>query len=190
LIEDIVIRLINRLLINTDNCRRLAKYSNYTMEINIQNLTKIAFIINHDGSITRSYTKTITNQIIIDNLYGVLSNKNYFDKLKFITINGDKKVVLDIMKILNTLDIYALYIPDNVISQVMLNNTIELLKKLLTVIKNCYDSLTYSMGEYLQYETDIIVTRYEVNQFCDDVDLLYQRYIKLSTQIANLEKKI
>jgi ubiquinone biosynthesis protein UbiJ len=183
-----MIKIINNLLVNTSSCNQLANYADEQLVISIHNLIKIAIIIKQDGSFMLCDKKDIKNQIIIDNFYGILANNNYFDKLKYITINGDKKVILDIMKILSNIGVYDLYVPNNVISQVFFSNAIDLLKKTLSIIKQSYESITYSMAEYLQYEKNIIVTSYEVNKFCDDVDDLSQKLIKLSKKISALEK--
>ncbi len=186
--EDIVIKLINKLLINSDNCKQLSRYANQCLIINVKHLIGISLVIDEDGLFKKYDKNDISNELVVESFFGVISNTHYFDKLKYISINGDKKTVLDILKILSTLTIYDLYIPNNVVSQIVFSNCVNLLSKFIAIMKDSYESLIYSMGEYLQYEKDIIVTKYEVNKFCDEVDEFNAKVIQLSKKITILEK--
>ena len=186
--ENIFIKLINRLLVNSENCKHLSKYMNQSLIISIKQLVTISLIINEEGLVNKCYDDNIRNQLVIENLYGVISSSHYLDKLKYISINGDKKIVLDILKILSNLDIHDLYIPNNIVSQIAFSNALQLFSKFITIIKNSYNSLLYSLSEYLQYEKDIIVTKYEVDRFCDEVDELNFKVTQLSKKISILEK--
>jgi ubiquinone biosynthesis protein UbiJ len=186
MINPLLLILNKALLANESSRHLLAKHHNKNFQI-IFPAFSISAIISDSGLLDAYEQNEYTSVIVIP-----LSAVNYFinhDKLeliKQISISGDKNFGLYILEVLSNIN-WHIIDNDKILSSGFIINTIskffiELKKQIELVGSNAITSV----NEYLLYESEDLVTRYEMDDFCQAVDELNSRTDLLNARINSL----
>ncbi len=175
-----ILLLLNKVLTsNASSQHLLAKYYNKSFRI-IFPVFSISAVVEKNGSLGLYEQNEVDSTIKIP-----LSSLNYLinqDKLaiiKQIEINGDKNFGLFLLELLSKLN-WNIIDHDKIPgSKILVNFFIKLNEQLQLVATNAAHSIT----EYLLYETEDLVTQYEMNDFCREVDELNNRADILKARI-------
>ncbi len=172
--------LLNKALTSNEGSQHLlAQHYNKSFRI-LFPVFSISAIIEKNGSLS------IHEQYEVDSIIKIpLSSLNYLinqDKLaiiKQIEISGDKNFGLFLLELLSKLN-WNIIDHDKILgSKILVKFFIKLNKQLQLVVTNA----THSITEYLLYETEDLVTQYEMNDFCKEVDELNNRADILKARI-------
>jgi ubiquinone biosynthesis protein UbiJ len=192
LINNIVLSLLNKILLNNQGSMALLqKFSQQSFSINIVGTFSLNAIIKDDGLLQSIDTEVYTTYINIPlSVSKYLLNNNQLDAIKDINIQGDKQLGMSILNILANLQL------TNIAGYSSLTNSIVYisLTNFINTIKNTLQLIVYntsqSISEYLQYETQDIVSKYEIEQFCNDIDELKEKTELLSKRFNLLGYKL
>ena len=172
--------LLNKALISNESSQYLlAQHHNKTFRI-IFPIFSISAIIEKNGGLSICEQNNVDTTIKIP-----ISSINYFinqDKLaiiKQIDISGDKNFGLFLLELLSKLN-WDIISHDKIPgSKILANFFISLNKQFHLIATNAVESFT----EYLLYETQDLVTQYEMSDFCKEVDELNDRVDILKARI-------
>ncbi|MFN8770746.1 MAG: hypothetical protein ACK5Z5_05795 [Neisseriaceae bacterium] len=188
-----ILPLINKILANNQgSLKLLQRYSNNSFTISLLGLINFSATIAENGFLnTLDEIDNITTHIKINpEIARSLVNNNKIEMLKYITISEDKQFGVELLKILSNLQIiealtYTESLPLSII--------IDILRKSLAIIKNNISLITQniaqSVTEYLQYETTDIVNKYEIEQYCNQVDDLREKADIITKRINLLSNR-
>lgn len=184
MLNQFAVKAINLLLEANPNTKdMLKKYSTKIIQLDLPFLS-IAFIISPDGSLSAEESNP---DCIIKIPLASASHLIHHDELKTyktLEITGDKTLAKDLLSILATIETTKLlYLHENPFLSMFANKLEKVINSLVNYAKLVANNTTVSTSQYLQYETSSVANKYEINQFCEDVD-------KLSSQTELLAKKV
>lgn len=137
-----------------------------------------AFLITADGL----FSNIINSQQPFDvEIYIPISIISYaidHDQIKAfqkIQMVGDNALGRNILEVLSNLHFSGLYKTTNPLAGMAIRQFISLLNAFKSQILLMGGNFGHSIAEYLQYEKHLIVSNYEIINFCDDVDELKSR---------------
>lgn len=192
LINNLIIKLLNNILINNQgSLNLLKKFNQQSFSISAIGLFKINAIIQEDGLLkdidTTDYTTYISIPLSISTY--LLDNKQ-IEAIKNINIQGNKEFGMNILNIFSNLQLEY-----NISSSSFANSIIfNILKNFINTIKSSIGIFIQNTGqsitEYIQYETQDIVSYYEIEQFCNNVDELKEKTELLLKRFNLLDKKL
>lgn len=186
------IKLFNKVLaINQGSRNLLAKYAGKSFYLNISGILHLKAIIDNNGFLGPCSTQTDYDSIITV----PLDTATYWldlDKIglyKKINFSGDSLFGSELLEILANLHFSGLYnVSHSPIILTLANKIEQILKQLTSQVQLMYRNSTQSICEYLLYETEDLITNFEHERFCDNVDDLRDRTVHLEQQIARLSK--
>lgn len=164
----------------------LQPYAGRTFNINVMGIC-LSSKIKSDGSF--DYYKESNNhdvEILIPMAAtSYLIHKDQLATFKQLTINGDQAFGRKLLEILAKIHLTGFYPKSPVFGVIILQ-----IEKIITLIKEQILLTTrngsQSISEYLLYETNDIVSRYEIETFCHNVDTLQEQTELLEQKINRL----
>jgi ubiquinone biosynthesis protein UbiJ len=185
------IKLINLILETNRGSRQLlSKYSPKTFKLIMPGFSLHAqidsdgFLINEN---THQYSVIIN--IPLDSAT-FLINRDKLEVYKKLSFIGDTDFGRELLEIIAKLQINGIYTKtDSLLMMIALNKLTDLTKMITNYLKLVGTNGTTSIKEYLLYETQDLVTVFENNQFCDEVDEIHSRTELLEQQIQQYAKQ-
>lgn len=177
-INQAFIKLMNKLLSDNESTSELLKqfaFKNFYLKFGIIN---ILFTINEQGLFCNSSDKEDVKIYIPYNLF------NYFidnDKIKFIQkikIEGSTDLAIRFLEIISSINISYIFNKGSIYGLAM-----NIIKILISLNYNFYKN-TFS---YFQYEKNQIVSKNEINIFCEEVDIIKNKCDFLENNIKNFK---
>ena len=189
LFNPLTIKLINIILkSNTGSCELLSKYSGRTFKLIIPGFS-ISAACDIDGYLITPNTQNydVIINIPLDSAT-FLIDKDKLAVYKKISFDGDNKFGRELLEILSKLHLDGIYTKvNNPIMLMALNKFTDLGKTITNYLKLLADNGANTLKEYLMYETQDIITRFENDQFCNDIDNLRSRSEYLEQQIKQVK---
>lgn len=184
----VILKIINQILkSNSGSLNLLTKYHGKSFKINTP-LFSLNTVINSNGFLDNSNSNQydVTIEIPLNTATYIVNNDKIelFRKLKF---TGDSELGKTILEIFANLHFSGLYSKFNspimltIISQ--LNNFFTTIKQEISSIST---NLVDSSKEYLLYETEDLITPFEHEKFCNEVDELRGKTDQLEHKINSL----
>lgn len=173
---------------NEGSLNILRKYHGKSFKLNLIGF-HFSGLIEADGLITKPVDETYTVEITIP-----LSTASYLihqDRLatyKEITFHGDQAFGRELLEILSNLHFSGVYSNASPVTLLFVNQfskAIQAIKNNLSLIQS---NVGTSVSEYLLYETEDLVTHYELEEFCNAVDELNSRTDRLTARINLLSE--
>lgn len=180
--------LLNKILEHNEGSTNLLKhYSGKSFKLNLVGISISAFITESGLLQAVDENDEFNVDVFIPaTTASYLVNQDKIDAFKKISFHGDiefGRALLEIMANLHLSGLYANTSPAAGLMLSQLGKVINMLKEqMLLVGQNSTNSVT----EYLLYESEDIVTRYEIQDFCDNVDDLNDRLNLINQRINNL----
>lgn len=191
LLNGLSIKLFNKLLeTNSGSRKRLSKYAEKSFCLMIMGFNLMACIDNNgDLSQLISDNYDVSIQIPLDSAtYLVMPDKlDIYKKIKF---SGDIAMGRELLEILTNLHFSGLYnVSNSPFMLILINKIHSILDMLKEQVKLMYNNTTLSIKEYLLYESEDLVTQFEHDTFCNNVDDIRERTVHLEHQIARFSNK-
>ncbi|HLX53051.1 MAG TPA: hypothetical protein VKR58_03890 [Aquella sp.] len=185
LFNPLAIKLLNLILKeNTGSRKLLAKHPGKSFKLifpgfSISALCDIdGYLIAHDST---NYDVIIS--IPLDSAT-FLIDKDKLAVYKKMSFNGDSAFGRELLEILSKLHLDGIYTRINSPLMLMvLNKFTDLIKIINNYLKFLASNSANTIKEYLTYETQDLITKFENDQFCNDVD-------EIKCQSEHLEQKI
>lgn len=179
-----VLIFINKTLETNEGSRLLLlQYKNKSFKINF-NLLSIAGMIGNHGYIEPVQNDTIDVEITIPfSTATYLINQDKLEIFKKIIFTGDINFGRNILEIFSNLKFSGAYADASPLYLFLFNNLIKIFGIISTQVKLISNNASHSISEYLQYESEDLVTKYEMENFCNSVDDLNNRTNRLVAQI-------
>lgn len=180
--------LFNKILEHNEGSVNLLKhYSDKSFKLNLAGMSITALIAQNGLLQTTDESDEFDVDVFIPAATAsYLLNQDKLDAFKKISFHGDiefGRALLEIMANLHLSGLYANASPSAGLMLSQIGKVINMLKEqMLLVGQNSSNSVT----EYLLYESEDIVTRYEIQDFCDNVDDLNNRLNLINQRINNL----
>lgn len=191
LFNNTILSILNKILqVNEGSLLLLKEYSGNTFSINIIGLLKIVAKLDNDGFLSTTDNTSYTTDISVPfSISPHLIQNNQLEMIKEVQINGDKQFGLDLLKIFSNLKFSHVNYNHGIVA-VTLQNTLEkFFKSIKNTLQLVFNNANNSISEYLQYETQNIVSRYEIDQFCVEVDEIRERTNLLEKHLNLLGNK-
>lgn len=184
------ISVINKILQTNDGARKLlSQYSGKSFILQLP-LFSINAVIDNDGYMQYlDSTKADTHMTIPLHNLKYFIDKDKFNALKAIEIEGDYPFAHALLKILSQLHFNLIYQTKSDGGIIVTNLVINGLKQLSTYLKRLGQNSSQSLSEYIQYESMDIVNRYELEEFYHKVDQLNASIDRLNHRYNHLERK-
>lgn len=185
----LVIIILNQLFqanprINSD----LKQFTDKTIELQVIGIA-IRFMVSQDYMLKESYGSVDTMIVIPLAAGSYLIDQNQLKSFNRIQIHGDQKLGQNWIKLMSRLEVTnILYQHDSVLLGVFAVQVERLLASIIDYLKLMTGNASYSVSQYLQYESDNIVGKYELKQFCAEVDELNSRYQLLNKRMERLHE--
>ena len=182
------IKAINLLLkANPQTQTKLKSLATKLVELKLPFMT-LNFIIAPDGSLEAEDSAAPDCSIEIP--FGSSSHLIHQDQLKTfqsIAIEGDKVLAKELMTILATLDASnVLYLHESPILGMFAVKLEKLLQGLVDYAKLVTQNAGLSTSQYVQHEAQIIADKYQIDDFCNQVDELKERTDLLTKRIERI----
>lgn len=189
LINNLVIKILNKILETNYGSRNLlAQHADKTFALLIAKIS-ISAMINCNGfliAIDEQPNYDISIDIPLSGA-SYLINQDQINLYKQIKFNGDINLGRQLLEIFSNIHFNGIYeTSDSPLKTFIINqlyHTFSSLKK--QAIFTTTNSIN-SICEYLLYETQDLITHFEHDKFCDDVDSLKQKTDKLEYNISRL----
>jgi|GEM_PF-5351003 len=189
LLNPIAIKLINLILKeNTGSRKLLANHPGKSFKLIFPGFS-VSAACDIDGYLI---TPDLTNYDVIINI--PLDSATFLidrDKLavyKKMSFNGDAAFGRELLETLSKLHLDGMYTKVNSpLMIIALNKFTDLIKIITDYLKFLASNSSNTLKEYLMYETQDIITRFENDQFCNDVDEIKRRSEHLEQQIKQVK---
>jgi ubiquinone biosynthesis protein UbiJ len=189
LFNPVAIKLINLILKDNQGSRtHLAKYSAKSFKLIFPGFS-ISALCNADGYLVIHNTSDldVVINIPLDSVT-FLIDKDKLAVYKKISFIGDKKFGREVLEILSKLHLDGIYTKVNSpFMLIALNKFTDLIKFITNYIKHLSANSGNTLKEYLMYETQDIITRFDNDHFCHEVDEIKKRSEHLEQQIKKLK---
>lgn len=189
MLNSFAVKAINLLLdANIDTKSLLAKYSTKIVKINLP-LVSVQFIIASDGGVeTESEAPDCTINIPLSTASHVI-HKNELKTYKSLDIEGDKTLAKDLLEILATIKVTrVLYLSDNPLMNMFAVQLEKILTSLVDYAKMVSDNAASSISQYVQYESNEVVDKFDLDKFSQEVDELNSRYELLAKRVERISQ--
>ena len=180
--------LLNKILEHNEGSINLLKhYHGKSFKLNLVGIS-IAALITDSGllQVADESTEFNVDVFIPPTTASYLVNQDKLDAFKKISFHGDIEFGRAILEIMANLHLSGLYTNTSPAAGLMLSQlgkVINMLKEQMLLVGQ---NSSNSVSEYLLYESEDIVTRYEIQDFCDNVDDLNNRLNLINQRINNL----
>lgn len=185
----LLLKVFNKILTYNESSILLLKLkAGKSFKLNLPGLS-FSGLIDVDGLLTEPLTKEYNVEITLPLMTAsYLINQDKLATFKQISFVGDVALGREILEILSNLrfsGIYATLSPNILFLITPLNKIILSVKNSLLLLQH---NATHSISEYLLYETEDLVTQYEIEEFCNAVDDLNNRVNLLNAHINLLSE--
>ena len=184
-----ILTFLNKVLESNEGSRnRLMAYAGKSFQIRLPFLS-LSASISAKGLFESAETYTATIDIPLT-AASYLINKDKLAIFKQIRFSGDVVFGREILEILAALQFTGvIYNNSNPLTMLAVNKFISILTALKNQMQLLSSNASHSISEYLLYESEDLVTRYEMEGFCTGVDDLSARTERLNAQINFLLKQ-
>ena len=176
------------MLLNESSIIKLKMHQGKSFQITLLGISFEA-LIDVDGSLIKPSSPNHTVKILAPlSLATYLINQdqlNAFSQIKFI---GDNSFGRELLEILSNLQLSAIYKENSLERSLILNKINQIIQFSKNNLHLLHCNISKSISEYLLYETEDLVTHYEIDEFCDEVDHLGNRVDILKARINLLLK--
>lgn len=192
LFNPLAIKLLNIILSTNSGSRDLlAKYQGMTFKLMFPGFN-ISAQCDIDGYFI---VYNLANYDVIINIpldsATFLIDKDKLAVYKKISFNGNTGFGRELLEILSKLHLDGIYTKINSpLILLALNKFTDLIKVINNYLKFFASNGSNTLKEYLMYETEDIITRFENDQFCDNVDELKSKIEHLEQQIKQYQNKV
>ena len=179
--------LLNKILEHNEGSIDLLKqYSGKSFNLNLVGMT-ITANINDAGmlNVAENIENYTAGVFIPPATATFLVNQDKLEAFKKISFHGDVEFGRVLLEIMANLHLSGLYSNSSPVAGIMLSQLGKIISTLKEQMLLVGQNSTNSVSEYLLYETEEVVTRYEIQDFCDNVDDLNNR-LNLINQRINL----
>ncbi|MCC2625203.1 MAG: hypothetical protein K0R14_1076 [Burkholderiales bacterium] len=190
LLNLVAIKLINFILKDNHGSRaHLAKYAGKSFKLILPGFS-INALFDIDGYLIINH---LTSYEVIINIpldsVTFLIDKDKLAVYKKISFVGNKKFGHELLENFSKLHVDGIYTKiHSPIMLIALNKFTDLIKFISAYLKRLPADSGNTLKEYLMYETQDIITRYENDSFCNDVDEIKNRYEYLEQQIKQFKQ--
>lgn len=187
MLHNLVLKAINLLLdANIETKKLLAKFSTKIVRINFP-LTSIQFMLVNDGSIELEQTEPdCVINIPLAAVSHVIHN-NELKTYKSLDIAGDKSLAKHILEAFSTIKVTrVLYMSHNPMMNLFATQLEKIISGLIDYAKMVSNNAGDSISQYLQYESNEIVDKYDLEKFYQEVDEVKSRYELLLKRIERI----
>lgn len=172
--NSLAIRLINTILgSNSGSLRLLTKHSGKTFKVSFPGFP-LAAAIDIDGYLMESTQNNYSVEINIPaNSAVFLLDKDKLALYKKLKFKGNAEFGREVLEVLSKLHLDNIYTrATSPITMLLLNKLSELIKGVINYIQLMSSNFGTSAKEYLLYESRELVSTFEHDKFCDEVDQL------------------
>jgi ubiquinone biosynthesis protein UbiJ len=174
---------------NQGSLSHLKKYQGKSFTLNVAGIN-LAATIDSDGLLIPSGSKDYSVTILVPLATATyLLDQDKLEAFKKIIFTGDKHFGRDLLEILSNLHLAGIYEMQLPFGNFLLKQLSAILIRLKITLKLLAKNATTSVAEYLLYESEDIAERYEIEQFCNDVDELKSQLDRLTQRINLLATK-
>ena len=113
-------------------------------------------------------------------------NMDQISIVKHIQVEGDLQFAHKLLEILSQLHFSNVYTIKSPILRTCVNKIINIIRALHIQVKSISHSLSQSLSEYLLYESEMVATSNEINEFCNSVGDLQVRTDLMNQKIMHL----
>jgi len=164
----------------------LKQHVNQQFMINVANIFSFSAHIQPDGSLAEiNEANKCDTKVFIPVSIGIhFIQNNHMDILKNITIEGDQKFAIGILEMLSSLEIVGVVynrLPTSIAN--IFSVFIKTVKLIVNQLQLIFNNAGVSIGEYLQYETGVIVSKKELGDFYTKVDMVSDKFNHLIQRI-------
>lgn len=181
---DPILMLLNKILLSNESSQNLlAKHHNKSFCL-VFPVFSISAIIDKNGLLDNHKAEDIDSIITIPySTINYLINQDKLALIKEIDISGDKNFGIFILEVLSKLN-WNIIDQDKIPGgRIIISTLSTFFKKLNTQFQLVAGNAINSIKEYLLYETEDLVTSYEMTDFCQAVDELNNRVDILRARI-------
>jgi ubiquinone biosynthesis protein UbiJ len=191
LLNPLALKLVNLVLIsNTGSRELLGTYYGKTFKLIFPGFS-LSAKCDLDGYLINNYNE-INYDVVINIPIASATFLIDQDKLavyKKITFTGDANFGHELLEILSKLHLDGIYTQVNSpLKLMLLNKFTGLIKAVGIYIMQLGIGSSNTLKEYLMYETQDIITHFEHEEFCNNVDNIRARSEQLEQQIKELQK--
>lgn len=184
MLNSLAIKAINLLLkANPKTKDELQKYATKVIGLDLPFLS-LQFIIAADGSLE---PETSTTDCVITIPLSSASHAIHQDDVKTfktLQITGDKVLAKNLLATLAAIETTKiLYLQQNPLLNMFAAKLEQLIEQLVSYAKLVSHNAGLSTSQYLQYETNAIADKYQIEDFCTEVDNLRERCDLLAKRV-------
>lgn len=184
MLNSLAIKAINLLLkANPKTKDELQKYATKVIGLDLPFLS-LQFIIAADGSLE---PETAPTDCVITIPLSSASHAIHQDDVKTfktLQITGDKVLAKNLLATLATIETTKiLYLQQNPLLNMFAAKLEQLIEQLVSYAKLVSHNAGLSTSQYLQYETNAIADKYQIEDFCTEVDNLRERCDLLTKRV-------
>lgn len=187
MLNNLAIKALNLLLqANPNSQSALKKYATKIIALNLPFLS-ISFIIAADGSLEAEQASPDCSIIIPLASASHLIHQDDVKTFKTLQIEGDRDLAKNILEAFATIEASKiLYLQQNPILSIFAVKLEQIIEQLVSYAKLVSHNASLSTSQYLQYEAEVIADKYEVEEFCNQVDELRSRYTLLAKRVERI----
>lgn len=189
MLNTFAIKALNLLLqANPNTQTQLQKYATKIINLDLPFIS-VQFIIAADGTFE---AESVTPDCTIRIPLAASSHLIHQDEVKTyrtLEITGDKELGKNLLTILASINTTkVLYLSQNPVLNIFANKLEQLIESIVSYAKLVANNATLSTSQYLQYEVSVIANKYEVEEYCTQVDELRERCDLLTAKINKLNR--
>lgn len=187
MLNNLAIKAINLLLqANPRTQEELKQYATKVVGLNLPFLS-LQFIISSDGSLEPENANTDCIINIPLSSASHLIHEDEVKTFKSLQIEGDKTLAKNLLATLATIETTKiLYLHQNPILSIFANKLEQLIEHLVSYAKLVSHNAGLSTSQYIQYEAEAIADKYQIEEFCNQVDELRERCDLLTKRVERL----
>lgn len=189
MLPNLLLSVLNKiLLMNQASKQRLQSHVGNSFAIKFNGLSIIKAKIDIDGLLISVKNDNVFDVVIDIPIKSAtyLINHDKLEIFRMIKFSGDKELVRSILEIITTLHFSGVYEGRSLETGFIMAQIESMIKivneQLQLMLKNSINSVS----EYLMYETEDIVTSYELEEFCDEIDDLRNQLDRLESRVNQL----
>lgn len=185
--NNITLYILNRILSQNESSLNILKnHHGKVIKINALGVAMVAEI-GHDGLLVNYQGDHFDVEIIVPaNIMSSLIKQDPLASLKQVNIMGDSAFGLTFIKTLSNLHFSGTFDHESPIVKFAASKTFYLISKLGQYLKTIHTTNVNSIIDYMVFEKRLVITRSELDTFCNDVDQLKMQTEQLFKQIAHL----
>lgn len=189
MLSSLVIKALNLMLrANPQTQNKFKKLATKLIELKLP-LLRLNFIIAPDGSFEPENSVAADCEITIP-----ISSSSYFlhhnqlQAFQNLQISGDKNLAKVFLETLATIDISNILYQHNSPALGILSVKIEkIMRQIIDYAQLINQNASLSTSQYIQYDAQIIVDKYQIDNFCNQVDELKERTDLLALRIERIK---